>query len=398
MHLPFDLDVEVVKLIDSKSIELPTYPGVALKLQRLISSGNYGLPDLAKAVESDQALATAVMRTANSAFYGASKPITTLQLAIARVGANSLNNIAIAGTLGAQGSSEGPLVSLRRASWRRSLISALLCQHLAPRRKINAGEAFLAGLLHDFGETIAYACFEALLESHPASTPQDSESWANEAQRHHVRLGTILAAEWKLPPYVLATVQHHHDVAPAAPEFAPMVQLVAMVDVLVSRLGDLPAVGQIRLDDLPGLPRAEFEGLREVMLKAPAFLESFEDAGAPKAKAEPSLVAPAPSALLTDGSTAVDFELIVTTRSDRRVYSATQMSPNALRMVGTSAQTERQLIHLELKPGVKACATVMSCAPSEGKFAVEVKPFALNEPARAEWDRLLAGVALAPAA
>lgn len=397
MGLPFDLNSEVSKLIDAKSIELPTYPGVALKLQRLISSGNYGMPDLAKAVESDQALATAVMRTANSAFYGASKPITTLQLGIARVGANSLNNIAIAGTLGAQGSSEGPLVSLRKASWRRSLISALLCQHLAPRRKINAGEAFLAGLLHDFGETIAYACFEALLESHPASKPQASELWANEAQRHHVQLGTILAGEWKLPPYVLATVQHHHDVAPAAPEFAPLVQLVAMVDLLVARLGDLPAVGQITLDDLPGLQGAEFEGLREVMLKAPAFLESFEDAAALKAKAEPSLVTAAPSAL-TDGSIAVDFELIVTTRSDRRVYSATRMSPNALRMVGTSAQTERQLIHLELKPGVKACATVMSCTPSEGKFAVEVKPFALNEPARAEWDRMLTGVPLAPAA
>ena len=125
MDLPFDLDAEVVRLITSKSIELPTYPGVALKLQRVISSGNYGLGELAKLVESDQALATAVLRTANSAFYGAAAPLTTLPLAIGRVGANSLNNIAIAGTLGAQSSAEGPLASLRKDSWRRSLISAL---------------------------------------------------------------------------------------------------------------------------------------------------------------------------------------------------------------------------------------------------------------------------------
>ncbi|MDP3153999.1 MAG: HDOD domain-containing protein [Archangium sp.] len=397
MDLPFDLGAEVVKLIDTKSIELPTYPGVALKLQRLISSGNYGMPDLAKAVESDQALATAVMRTANSAFYGASKPITTLQLAIARVGANSLNNIAIAGTLGAQSSSEGPLVSLRKVSWRRSLISALLCQHLAPRRKVNAGEAFLAGLLHDFGETIAYACFEALLESHPGTLPQDADSWSKEARRFHTQLGTILATEWKLPPYVEATVQHHHTPQHATAEFSPMVQLVELVDVLVGRLEDAPSVGQVSLEDLPGVQRAEFEGLREVMLKVPAFLESFEDTSGPRAKAKPSLVAPAPSSLTPEAPT-VDFEIIVTTRNDRRVYSATQMSADALRMRGTAAQTERQLIHLELKPGVKACATVMSCVAVEGKFAIEVKPFALNEPARAEWNRLLAGIALAPAA
>ena len=110
-----------------------------------------------------------------------------------------------------------------------------------------------------------------------------------------------------------------------------------------------------------------------------------------------ALTAPVPSAL-TPASTAVDFELIVTTRDGRRSYKAAQMSLNALRMVGSASQTERQLINLELKPGVKACATVMSCTPFEGKFAVEVRPFALGEPARAEWNRLLAGVALAAAA
>ena len=211
MDLPFDLDAEVVKLIKSKSIELPTYPGVALQLQRVINSGNYGISDLAKLVESDQGLATAVLRAANSAFYASTKPITMLAQAIARVGANSLNNIALAGTLGVHGSMEGPLVVLRKDSWRRSLISALLCQQLAPSRKLAAGEAFLAGLLHDFGETIAYACFEVLLESHPESRPQNAATWLWEAQRYHLELGMALAAEWKLPEFVLACVMRHHD-------------------------------------------------------------------------------------------------------------------------------------------------------------------------------------------
>lgn len=386
MELPFDLEKEVAVLIRNKSIELPTYPGVALELQRLISSGNYGLGELARLVESDQALATAVLRTANSAFYGGAAPLTTLPQAISRVGANSLNNIAIAGTLGVQGSMEGPLLSLRKDSWRRSLISALLCQQLAPRRRLDPGEAFLAGLLHDFGETIAYACFEVLLESHPQSRPQNAASWLWEAQRSHVELGVELAADWRLPDFVVATVTRHHDVEISE----PMVQLVAMSDVVSARLTEATSVDDVVLTGIPGLAASEVEALRAVMIKVPAFLESFEDAKTPTAHPEPSLVS-APSSSLGKGAKAVDFALTVVTRSGRTPYQATEMSASALRMQGAFPQPERQLINLELGPGMKVCATVKLCLVSDHGCVVEVQPFAMDRTAQTAWTRLLSG-------
>ena len=387
MDLPFDLDAEVVRLITNKSIELPTYPGVALKLQRVISSGNYGLPELAKLVESDQALATAVLRTANSAFYGAAAPLTTLPLAIARVGANSLNNIAIAGTLGAQSSAEGPLASLRKDSWQRSLISALLCQQLAPRRGLDPGEAFLAGLLHDFGETIAYACFEVLLESHPASRPQHAASWLWEAQRYHVELGMALAAEWKLPDFVLATVMRHHDAEVPGTDFPQLVELVAMCDLVSTRLSEAISVEQLELGDIRGLAGAEFDALKAVLVKVPAFLESFDDAKPAGAKPGPSMVAPEQPTL--GGGKAVDFALAVTSRSGRVPYHATQISHSALQMQGAFPPPERQLVNLELGGGTKLCATVKSCLASDAGCVIEVQPFAMGKVAQAEWTRLV---------
>jgi len=123
-HAPFDLDEEVVRLIKARLIELPTYPGVALQLQRVISSDNYGLDDLVRLVESDAALASHVLRAANSAFFHATTPVTTLSQAISRVGAATLSNIAIAGTLGVEASIDGPLAAMRRDRWRRSLFPA----------------------------------------------------------------------------------------------------------------------------------------------------------------------------------------------------------------------------------------------------------------------------------
>lgn len=378
----------MVTLIKSKSVELPTYPGVALELQRLISSGNYGLGDLARLVEADQALATELIRMANSAFYVGSDPITTLPQAITRVGANSLSNIALAGTLSVKTSMEGPLVALRKETWRRSLMSALLCRELAPRRRVAPGEAFLAGLLHDFGETLAYAAFEIALELHPGTAPQEATDWAAEAKRYHVELGMTLAAEWKLPEFVAAVVARHHDAEPSG-EFSVLIRLVALSDAVIARLEASASLDAVRVDNLPGVVASEVEPLRAALLKIPAFLEAFGETprSAHKAAA-PSLVAPAPE---SPGMRAVDFALAVTTRAGKLNYRAKEMSRGALRMVGAAPQAERQLIHLELEGSTRICATVKRCEQSatEG-FVVELQPFAMDGAATAAWARLAA--------
>jgi HD-like signal output (HDOD) protein len=142
-----DLRQEVETMLKARTLALPAWPAVAIKLQRLVSSDNFGLSDLAKLVEADQALAAVTLRTANSAFYRASAPVTTLPQAISRVGARELSNIAIASTLGAQAGAPGPLASLRKESWRKSLVGAAFAQVLARGRGLDPGEAFLAGLL-----------------------------------------------------------------------------------------------------------------------------------------------------------------------------------------------------------------------------------------------------------
>lgn len=387
MDLPFDLDREVVGLIKSKSIELPTFPGVALQLQRLIKSGDYGIGQLAKLVESDQALATIVLRTANSAFYVGAAPITTLTPAITRVGAASLHNIAIAGTLGVQLSMEGPLLVMRKDGWRRSLVSALLCQELAPGRRLDPGEAFLAGLLHDFGETIAYACFEIALELYPKAPPQPAARWLAEAQRYHVELGMALAEEWKLPGYVAAAVARHHDADLSGADFPALVELVAVVDAVARRLGEEPLV-EPALAAVAGLSSAERTTLSSLLMRVPAFLESFEPARAQAAEAAPSLVVAPPTGLTR--ARPVDFGVAVTTRSGRVAYRATAMSTTGLRMEGPAPQVERQLINLELEAGTKLCAAVKRCWPHQDSYVVEVQPFAIDRKTQAEWSGLLA--------
>ncbi len=387
MDLDFDLDREVVALIKAQLIELPTFPAVALQLQRTISAGDFGLEALAKLVVADQALAANVLRAANSAFYAGSAPVTTVPQAVARIGAKELTNIAIAGTLGLRATAPGPLEGLRRESWRRSLVAGLLAQELAKARHQNPGEAFLAGLLHDFGETIALSCFETILELHPGSRPQHAASWEWEAQKYHLELGQVLASQWKLPPFVTEAVMQHHETAFERCEFPELVGLIALCDAVSTRLFDAPSVDAVTLEGL-STTDGEVAALRRVLPKVSSYVESLENLNvAPVPRVVKSLVEQAPTELSGVINEALDLEVLITKKDQHEVYRAVAISTGAIRLQGLMPQPESHLVNLEVKGAqpLKLCATVVRCTSSDAGSVVELKPFAMNGAAQTVW-------------
>ncbi|MDX2010776.1 MAG: HDOD domain-containing protein [Myxococcaceae bacterium] len=394
LDLPFDLDAEVVRLIKARLIELPTYPGVALQLQRLIASETYSLDALVRLVEADPALATHVIRAANSAFFRATTPITTLPAAISRVGASELANIAIAGTLGLQASIEGPLAEMRRDSWRRSLVGALLSQELARVRTLDAGEAFLAGLLHDFGETIAYRTFEVVLQLHPRCRPQHAAQWQWQAQRYHVELGMALAADWRLPALLQEVVMRHHDDDTAFCEHPELVELVALTDDLSTHLFEAPSLEAAELPARIGLSTPERQALQRLVPRLPSLLQSLELPS--EQQPVQSLVAPA-APVVPPSAPRLDLEVAVVKKDVRDGYRLLQATDAALRMKGSVPQTERRLVTLEVQ-ALSFSATVVSCTAADDGCVIELKPFALSGEQLAQWRRLVRDAERAKAA
>ena len=89
--------------------------------------------------------------------------------------------------------------------WRRTMTCALACQKLAGARGLVPEEAFLAGLLHGFGRSIAVASLEELLRTARAPQPLLVEEWLGIAEQHRAALARAVAQSWNLP-------QHWHCV------------------------------------------------------------------------------------------------------------------------------------------------------------------------------------------
>ena len=88
----------IEETLDREVIELPIFNQVALKLQQLLTRGDYSLADIAKIIYRDQGLASDVLKIANSVFYAGVKPVKTIQEATVRLGGETIFNLVTAVT------------------------------------------------------------------------------------------------------------------------------------------------------------------------------------------------------------------------------------------------------------------------------------------------------------
>jgi HD-like signal output (HDOD) protein len=275
-----DFDETLRDAVKKDSVRVPPYPSTAMKLQQVMARADYATADLVAAMRTDAVFTGNLLRLANSPFYRRGEAVTSLPLAVGRIGAKELTRLALAATVSSAAASAGPLSELRRLVWRQSLTSALVCEALAQAEGADASEAFVAGLLHDAGKLLVLGCLEDALTKTPAAPMRPWTEWLPLLEAHHVAFGLALAAKWQLPEALTHVLAHHHDVpAPDA-----RCRRVARADVIVALLEENATVDAATLVARTGLPEATAHRLAERIPTIPATIAAFE-AGVQSAEA-----------------------------------------------------------------------------------------------------------------
>jgi len=226
---PDDLGKRLDEQVARGDFQVPPYPAVALKLQRIFSRENYGVGEIADTISADPALAARILGLANTALYRASEEITTLPRAVNRLGARVVSALALAAGLGGSAMHPGVLFDVKYRVWRRSVTAALACQKLAPLRGLDANEAFLVGLIHGFGRSVAVAALEALVLKEKNVPPLMLLQWLAVAEARRQPLALAVAERWQLPAEILAPLR------PGA-ESSPMGALVLEAERIAGEL------------------------------------------------------------------------------------------------------------------------------------------------------------------
>ena len=390
VNIPQDLDRAIQEAVVRGELSIPPYPAVAMRIQDLVARREYGLGDLSKVVASDPVLTADVLRCANSMIYRRGDSVAGLGQAITRIGAQEVARLALSSGLAVHAQAPGSLAALKRATWIDGVASAVLCQVLARQRGLRAEEAFVLGLLHDFGTVVITSAVEGLIQA-KGFGPRPIEDWRALVERHHVAAGTAVAERWGLPGLVREIIQLHHVPEGAGCSDPALMALVRGSDQVVGLMGQLPTIEAADLAAAPDIAAGERELVVKVIERIPSFVAAFEGPSPPPPQV-PSAVAP-PLTTLGAGERQVTFGVQVTHERRPRTYVAVAVSQGGLVLLGSEPLPERQLVELDLqcqpKP-FKVWSTIQACRPEGSGLRVDAKLFGLGGDARALWTQLYA--------
>lgn len=195
--------------------QLPSLPNVVLKVLQTFQQESPDIDLLVHEIGQDQALATRVLRLANSPFYGLQTRVGTLQDAITVVGFRNVR-AAVAGVAVmrcfAHNTYPGFDVS---AFWSHCTAVALAARSVARLTCQPEELAFTAGLVHDIGALALLTGFPAEM-SGVLHYAQQYECMLREAEREvigidHAIAGEALLRHWHFPPAICEAVCSHHD-------------------------------------------------------------------------------------------------------------------------------------------------------------------------------------------
>jgi len=143
----------------SSSPQLPTLPVIAVKVLELTRREDVSVPEIGNLIMTDAALASKILKTVNSPFYGLTKQVSTVSGALVILGLQAAKTLALGFSLlnNLKKPEKGDTSFDCNEFWKRSLYSAVSSRVIAKKLSVvQQEEAFLAGLLGTMGVLVLH--------------------------------------------------------------------------------------------------------------------------------------------------------------------------------------------------------------------------------------------------
>ncbi len=227
-------------MIAGKVSGLPTLPTVVARMIELVDNPRTNTKTLAKLISHDQSLTARLLKLANSAYYGFSREISTVDTAIIVMGFNAVKEMGLSLSVYDTFKNVASIHNFDvNRYWEHSVAVGVAARFLARKFRIgDPGEMFVAGLLHDIGKMILLQYmpddFNSVIDLMQA---EDIPFFKAEEQLlgiTHGEIGYILAKRWHLPARITACIYAHHY-PDRSQEYAQEAALVDLADFVCHR-------------------------------------------------------------------------------------------------------------------------------------------------------------------
>jgi HD-like signal output (HDOD) protein len=205
------------KLI-KKYTAIKTLPHVVTRLSRLIHNDNATMKDFEDVIKMDPTLVVRLLRLVNSPCYGLRQHVDSISRAVAYIGMKNLQNMAVTDALKSLFKRESTsTIFSRKKLWLHCAAVSICSKMLAERIfAINGDNAYLCGILHDFGLIVEEQVAEsAFLQACAACGPAESlpEYERQFLDTDHCEIGYLLTVDWDMPVAIQEAIRDHHTLS-----------------------------------------------------------------------------------------------------------------------------------------------------------------------------------------
>lgn len=207
------------KTIEKALRDLPPMPTVVGKVLAETEKPEVNAQEVERLIATDQALAIKVLRVVNSAYYGLSRQISSLNQAIVILGVQQIRNLVL--SVGAMATIQPKTPEEHenlRKFWKHSFGAASVAQYLGKMKKLPLKDtevAFVASLLHDIGRLFLYIHFG---DTYSELTQYAIENEVSLEQAEleflgmtHGEVGGEMTRAWKLPDQLVTLIERHES-------------------------------------------------------------------------------------------------------------------------------------------------------------------------------------------
>ncbi len=230
----------------AKVKEIPTLPAIMSRIVEMTEDPRTNSTQLASFLSHDQALTVRILKLANSAYYGLSNYISTVEMAVVVLGFEEIKKMVLtAKVFEALDSEEAKDLMDMNKFWIHSVVVAVACKFISKKLKLKSAEdLFVAGLLHDIG-ALAMVCYQTedyfIVLNHLKNTNKHTFEVETDLLGYsHADLGGLLTGKWNLSNKIANCISNHHTpwLSISKPNYA---MIVNFADVLAWE-SDYPSI------------------------------------------------------------------------------------------------------------------------------------------------------------
>jgi HD-like signal output (HDOD) protein len=202
------------KLIE-KFTDIHPLPHIVTTISRLIADSESTMKDFEEVIKMDPVLVSRLLRLVNSPFYGLAQTVDSIGRAVAFLGMKNLHNLIVADAVKSIFvANETKTGFSKKRLWLHSAAVSLCSKMVAERIfGINGDDAFLCGILHDFGllveEQVEQQAFNGICAACKSTVDLinlEHQAFATD----HCEIGYRMTLGWNMPLTVQQAIRDHH--------------------------------------------------------------------------------------------------------------------------------------------------------------------------------------------